>query len=1452
MAEGFKIASAYVEVRLKDETEADERRIRARLERGGDIRLRTVLEDPENVERVKQSVRQGTAAKLKVEAENPIDAAWKARVRASLRETVGQSLKVPLDTDSEEWRRGLGLLVDAVDKDLKVKIPADLGKATQFKSEVEALAFMASKTVTAHIPVEIDTDSPLNDAWRKKLQAQIRSVSDLALKIPVSPDTEEFRRDVDSALTRAKSMARGEIPLDTEAAEKFRAKLTAMVARAEAGVKARIPVEEPKPVTLKVTAANPIDAAWRKKIETALRATATDALKIPVTPETEPFIRGLHTTLAEAQQSVKAEIPVSPDDAAKFRTELDAMVEAAQASVKARIPADVEATPAKWKAQIRAALRQLDSDAAKIPVRAETAEFRTDLALMVEKIQRQLKVKIPAEPADAAKYRAELEAMVGAAQAGVKARIPVEIDDKGSIDRFVAKTNARFGLISFAVLSLGLPAAAAIGAAGATAAVAGVAASFVALSALALKSNDQVRNAYRQLKTNVVADTQAMAAGMQVPLIDAAQQVQDSFNRMKPLLISVFSDAGYATKELVGSVTDFAENAMPGLTAALHTSKGELQGFRSLTGSVGSGLTDMFFRMADGSNEAGQAMVLFGNITRDLLNFVGALLTNLSVGASGPLNSFRGALAQIESTLLTLTSSGMPLLSGATSGFLSTVSGGLAIVNMFAGALGAWSGPLGSLAGSLFATNKIASLFGTSLGATGFGLRAFSQYIDESGKKTTPFRQALAEAESGGTSKFRAGLSSVVSNGLNPLGLVLGLGSVLLAAWGKKAQDAAVRAQEHQQAVDDLTAAYMKDNAAIGANVQAVTQKALSDKNAFANSQVFGASLKETSMAALYGGDSLNAYNQKAKEYIAAVLSQNQSNVRMIPQVLATADAFAAQGGNAADAVDHLTDLRMNTIYVSDAQKLALIQTLDGIIATNAEARAQAESAKKAQALADAQAQMSSVIARGTTPAMYGASVAAADLEGAFEGLNKTAGDVAAKGQQIIDIMDALNGRHKSEEEALQKWNDDLRGIGDAFQKLNLKEHSQDLLDNTGAINTASEAGSKLQDVVQQQATDMAAYAQSMKDAGMSAGDITPKLSSMRDELAKQLRQLGLNDGQIEKVLQHYGLMPDQIVTTLGLEGDKLAQQKIRDVVSQLKTLPPGQSVELTANDKQAAEALSELGYHVANLPNGTFKVFANTAEGKNSADVLISQINQTRGTVTVYGNTTPAGSSVANWATVTNKTEGKTRTTTDIDPATGKVRLWKQTTDATGALTTTFATTDPATGAVRVWKMQTDGTWAEVHARADVAAAERAIDEAARNRAMTITVHYDVRGVPALPAGANRADFADGGVVKFFAGGGVEDGLTPMQSVARTVPPRTMRVVGDRSTVDEAYIPLDPNSARSQAIFDHAASIMRPHGSDAAAKVEQHFHIYPPVDSDPQRIAASVSSSVGWAMRGV
>ncbi|MEV8610300.1 transglycosylase SLT domain-containing protein [Amycolatopsis sp. NPDC051373] len=155
----YRIGSAYVEVHLRDQTQADEQAIRSKVEGEAPISLQTALNDPSNTQAVKDRVKASGPAELPVEAANPVDDAWRQQIRASLKSTTLESLKIPLDADSEEFRLNLSEVIKEVEKGLSAEIPVDLDKAVEFKQEVQLLAAMASEEAKVRIPVEVDNDT---------------------------------------------------------------------------------------------------------------------------------------------------------------------------------------------------------------------------------------------------------------------------------------------------------------------------------------------------------------------------------------------------------------------------------------------------------------------------------------------------------------------------------------------------------------------------------------------------------------------------------------------------------------------------------------------------------------------------------------------------------------------------------------------------------------------------------------------------------------------------------------------------------------------------------------------------------------------------------------------------------------------------------------------------------------------------------------------------------------------------------------------------------------------------------------------------------------------------------------------------------------------------------------------------------------------------------------------
>jgi hypothetical protein len=1142
-------------------------------------------------------------------------------------------------------------------------------------------------------------------------------------------------------------------------------------------------------------------------------------------------------------QAVKARISSGP--AATIRTDADTAL--AQAKIK------------ELSSRRNAAIVSLDADVSKAEARIKDLESKRG------------------------KTKLDVDAEIGKAQAKIEAlkakknRILLEVDiDKPALakavqeietatEKVAQRTQAQFKAMQFVGAFAGLPAAAAAGVLGVSAVLGAVPLLFGGVTASIARNNATVAQSFSSLTDRVTTDVTAMATPMQGTLLQVSDRLGASFTRLEPQIANAMNNSRGAVLALTDGVTGLAENAMPGLNTAIANSGPVMYGLTGLLKQTGSGINDLFTNLSKGSVAAGQSMSSIGGLVRDLLGFTGSLLANLSQGAAGVLPQFRAALSQVEGVLLSLTSSGMPALTGATRGFLTVISGGLSIIQAGASALGSWAAPLGSMSGAMFATNSIARMFGTSLAETGGGVGAFAKTVDDGGKKISPFSAALKEAGTAGTSKLQAGIGALASSGFNPLGIALVAGGLLLDIWGKNAQAAAAKAQAHQQAVDSLTEAYRKDNGVIGANVAAVATKALTDKNAYTNSKVFGLSMTETTAAGLGQAGALDVVVGRAKAYVTTLLSGTDGNKQMLPTVLQNIDAFAKQGGNAADLVNNLSAVRMHSLNLSDSQHTLLVNVLDGVAAMGEEGRASLDAANKARAFQEAVDKLDSSIARGLTPAAYGAQVATSTLGVAFEALNKSGGDAASKGQALIDVMDQLSGRSKAPEEALQTFNDHLRDIATNFDQAKKKgdDYSKGLVDATGAINTTTKAGSDLQNAVRQGAADMAAYGQSLKDAGAPADVIESRLGGMRTQLEKQLAALGMAPDAIKKVLDNYGAIPANITTTLGLEGDKESQAKITKIQTDLRALD-NQRTGLHVNALTAPAEAELLRLHdiVVRLPDGTFQVFANTAEGKAAADALLARVGNSRATIAIDGNPDPATGKLN---LIVQKTDGSVgRMTVDArtDPATQKLMVAVQAANGARGWMTVDAFNDAAKQRIGDAVVVANNARGFIQVGANTSSAEGEINYTARDRSVTLRVrtvndggYYNDSKNQRKSVG--NTGLADGGVLRPYAAGGIAafasggmPSLTPMQPLASMVPKDTWRVVGDNMKVPEAYIPIDPASRRSQDLLSETNALMGRPAGESGDRPHITVNVNAQTGASPAAMASAMSGELSWLMR--
>lgn len=509
---------------------------------------------------------------------------------------------------------------------------------------------------------------------------------------------------------------------------------------------------------------------------------------------------------------LKAKGPVDFETALKDPNNIAAVKRAIESGKAAKLPTEADnPIDDAWRAKVNASLKATAKQALQIPITPESEEFRRNLAEVLKEVQAGLHAKIPADVDQAAKFRREVETLAEVASQETKVRIPVEVDT-ASADR----ARQRIGLL-YTALSVGLPAAAAVGAAGTGLALASVPILFGALAAAALKSNDQVAKSWSKLGQDLKAEGQSTATLMSGTLVDSANTLGTTAQRLRPLLIQAFSAAKPEVEELTDGVSGFAYEAMPGFVTAIRSSDGPMRGLSSLLKSTGAGVTDLFTNLSRGSDGARQGLTVFGHVVQDLEGFLGSLLANLASGSAGPLTQFQGALRQGEQALLNLTQAGGPAI-GFLSGFTGATSGMLGVLNGVTSILGVLPTEVTQLGGQFTATALIAQRFGLDIGAGFEGL----------GKRVKAAGNDLTGAAKAGT-KVGTALGGLVQGALSPATLAVGALSIGLGILGQKHQEAAANADLQRSREQSLAEALRNSGGAIDANVRSSAAASLQD-----------------------------------------------------------------------------------------------------------------------------------------------------------------------------------------------------------------------------------------------------------------------------------------------------------------------------------------------------------------------------------------------------------------------------------------------------------------------------------------------------------------------------------------------------------------------------------------------------------------------------------------------
>ncbi len=355
------------------------------------------------------------------------------------------------------------------------------------------------------------------------------------------------------------------------------------------------------------------------------------------------------------------------------------------------------------------------------------------------------------------------------------------------------------------------------------------------------------------------------------------------------------------------------------------------------------------------------------------------------------------------------------------------------------------------------------------------------------------------------------------------------------------------------------------------------------------------------------------------------------------------------------------------------------------------------------------------------------------------------AAEAAADGQDMLaDVM----GETTDEAEALQEA---LDAIVEAMHELN--NPTLDLIDAQMAWEaTLDEVNGQLEE-----------YGQNL-DITTEKGRANQEfLNGMaRDAMALAEALLQETDSEVQF---RASLVESREALAETAERFGMSEEAAWEYVNSVLAIPPTAETTVDAHTGNAEHAINDLLVGL-NAADGTITINGEATNAQATLGEIVGDVNEADGTVTINGETFPADQTLGEYLARVMEAYAEANVGADMSPADRTVGLWVP---------------DEKTGSVEYvpWMQEFDPP----------------------NYRRQIIYEQRIERGQALPPDYDRP-MADGGILQFFASGGVRE-----NHVAQIAPAGAWRVWAEPETGGEAYIPLAPaKRQRSEEILGEVA----------------------------------------------
>lgn len=208
------------------------------------------------------------------------------------------------------------------------------------------------------------------------------------------------------------------------------------------------------------------------------------------------------------------------------------------------------------------------------------------------------------------------------------------------------------------------------------------------VAAMALSTNEEVRNSFVDLWDDVKDTAQDVTKPLQSVLVGIAKDAQKTVASIKPDLEEMFTAAAPGLEELSDGVMAFTKNIMPGMKKAVENSHAPMIGLGSLLSDTGEGFSDFFTNISTESGSSARILIGFGRIVETTLGGTGTLLASLSGAVAPHMGEIEQLFDNLFDSVNGLATGALPVLGGTFGSLIGVLNGVLSVLEPVSGMLG--------------------------------------------------------------------------------------------------------------------------------------------------------------------------------------------------------------------------------------------------------------------------------------------------------------------------------------------------------------------------------------------------------------------------------------------------------------------------------------------------------------------------------------------------------------------------------------------------------------------------------------------------------------------------------------------------------------------------------------------------------------------------------------------